>query len=75
VHGNQEIDELFVGIDNIGFPNLLTVSEGKIQLYSKYSGSVAITNFSCGKVLSELLSFKMDDERCKILMNKLTTGN
>ncbi len=74
-HGNQKVEDIFIGFDNKGFPNIVTTNEDIIQMYSKCSGSIAITNFSCDKVMSELLSFEMDNERCKFLLNKLTTGN
>jgi hypothetical protein len=74
VHGNQQVDEIFVGFDSKGFPDLLTVHKDKIQLYSKCSGSIALINFSCDKVLSELLSFKIDDERCKIYLKEIKTS-
>ena len=73
-YGNQEVDELFVGFADQGFPNLVTVSDDKIQLYSKCSGSAAITNFSCDEVLSVLLSFKIDEQRCKIYLKKIKTS-
>ncbi|NIV41899.1 MAG: hypothetical protein GWN50_05960 [Candidatus Dadabacteria bacterium] len=66
-HGNQKFDKILIGIDNRGFPDLITVHDEKIQLYTKCSGTVAITKFSCNKVLSELLSFKTDVELCKIM--------
>lgn len=71
-HGTQKVDKLFIGIDNRGFPDLITVYDEKIQLYSKCSGTVAITNFSCDKALSEFLSFKRDEDMCE-LYNKLTS--
>ena len=70
-HGNQQVDEMFIDFDNMGFPNIVTLNKDKIQLYSKYSGSIAITNFSCNKVLSELLSFKIDQEKCRIYKNHI----
>ncbi|NIV43083.1 MAG: hypothetical protein GWN50_12145 [Candidatus Dadabacteria bacterium] len=69
-HTNQKVDEIYIGLDNRGFPHLLTVHKDKIQLYSKCSGSVAITNFSCDTVLSELLSFKRDENICKMLIKE-----
>ncbi len=73
-HGNQQVDEMFIDFDNMGFPNIVTLNKDKIQLYSKYSGSIAITNFSCNKVLSELLSFKIDELRCKIYLKEIKTS-
>lgn len=65
-HGFQETDYIYIGIDNIGFPAVVTLHEDKIQLYAKCSGEVAIKNFSCNQTLSELLSFNIDADMCKI---------
>jgi len=73
-HGNEETEELYIGYDKNGFPNIITLNKDKIQLYSKCSGSAAITNFSCNKVLSELLSFKIDEQRCKIYLKEIKTS-
>lgn len=70
-YGNDEVDELYVGFDKKGFPNIISMNEDKIQLYSKCSGSIAITNFSCDQVLSELLSFELDQEKCRIYKNHI----
>lgn len=68
-HGFQETDYIYVGIDNNGFPAVVTLHEDKIQLYAKCSGEVAIKNFSCNNILSEQLSFEIDNENCKTYLN------
>lgn len=73
-HGNEEIEVLHAGFDKNGFPSVVTVNKGKVQLYAKCSGSITIANFSCDKLLSELLSFEIDNERCKTYLKEIETS-
>ena len=67
----EVVDEIYIGFDDRGSPGIITLNEDKIQLYSKCSGAVSITNFSCNQVLSELLNINIDSDRCNFFMNNL----
>ncbi len=52
---NQEIEEIYVGFTANNLPDIVTKNGEHIQLYSKCMGLMALANFPCDPVISELM--------------------